>query len=124
VNRQDGVARVIGIEEEAAQLGFGEGGGEGVESLHQVLIHTLALLTEFQENLDLVAPVLETGEKGKILLQTLLVLIEGLGPFLVLPDLGGGKGAVYGFEVGRFAVEVKENPGSLRIFGSGRRPGT
>jgi len=69
-------------------------------------------------------PLLETGEEGEILLQTPLVLIERLGPLLILPDFGRDEGAVYGLEVGRFTVEVKENPGSRRISGPGPRPGT
>jgi len=124
VNGQDGVARVIGVEEEAAQLRLVEGGREGVERFRQVLVDTFALLAQLQKDVDIVASVLQTGIQSEILLQTLLVLVERLGPLLVLPDFGRGQGAVYGLEGGCFAVEVKENPGSLRIYGPESRPGT
>jgi len=90
VNGQNSVARVVGVEIEAPQLGLVEAGGQPVESLDQVLVDTLPFLAELQEDVDLAALLLETVEEGEVLLQALLVLVEGLRPFLILPDFGRG----------------------------------
>jgi hypothetical protein len=43
-----------------------------------------------------------------------LGLLEGLGPFLVLPDLRRSELGVQGIELGSLAIEVKENLGVPR----------
>jgi len=63
-------------------------------------------------------------EELGLLLQELLLLLEGLGGLLVLPDLRRGQLGDYGLKFGVLVIEVKENLGPLRLSRRGRRGGT
>jgi hypothetical protein len=63
-------------------------------------------------------------EELGLLLQELLLLLEGLGRLLVLPDLRRGQLGDYGLKFGVLVIEVKENLGPLRLSRRGRRGGT
>jgi len=111
---QDGVARVVRIEKEGPELGFGQLLLKNVQGLGDVGIDVLPLFGEFQKNLNLFPLCIDLVEELEVALKPLLVLLEGLERLLVLPSLGVGEPAVQGIEIGFFAIEVKENLGVPR----------
>jgi len=117
---QDGVARIVGVVEEGPELGlleiFFEPGDGGVD----VGLDALTLGRELGEDLELLLLAEDLPEELDVLLEELLLLLEGLRGFLVLPDLGRGQPGVYRRPLGVLAVQVKENLGPLRLSRRGR----
>jgi hypothetical protein len=121
---QDGVARIVRIEEERPELGllevFLEPGDRGVDVGPDVL----PLGGELGEDLELLLLGEDALEELGVLFEELLLLLEGLGRLLVLPDLGGGQAGVYRRELGGLVIQVKENLGPLRSWRRGRSSGS
>jgi hypothetical protein len=121
---QDGVARIVRIEEERPELGLLkvllEPGDRGIDVGPDVL----PLGGELGQDLELLLLAEDALEELEVLLEELLLLLEGLGDFLVLPDFGGGQAGAYGRELGALVVQVKENLGPLRLSRRGRLSGS
>jgi hypothetical protein len=121
---QDGVARIVRIEEERPELGLLEvllePGDRGVDVGPDVL----PLGGELGEDLELLLLGEDALEELGVLFEELLLLLEGLGRLLVLPDLGGGQAGVYRRELGGLVIQVKENLGPLRSWRRGRSSGS
>jgi hypothetical protein len=114
VNGQDGVAGVVLVEEQGPELGLLEVLFELADPRFELGLDALPLGGELGEDLELLLLAEDLAEELDVLLEQLLLLLEGLGGFLVLPDLGRGQAGAYRFELGGLAIEVKENPGPLR----------
>jgi len=114
VDGQDGVAGVVFIVEQGPQLGLLEVLVELADPCFELGLDALSLGRELGQDLELLLQAEDPAEELDVLLEELLLLLEGLGGLLVLPDLGRGQTGAYGFELGGLAVEVKENPGPLR----------
>jgi hypothetical protein len=97
-----------------------EPGHGGVE----IGLDALALGGQLVQDLDLLLVAEDALEELDLLFQELLLLLEGLGGLLVLPDVGRGETGVYGLEIGGLVIEVKENLGPLRLSRRGRRGGS
>jgi hypothetical protein len=121
---QDGVARVVLVIEQGPELGLLEVALEPDDGRVDVGLDALALGGELGQDLDLLLVAEDALEEQDLLLEELLLLLEGLGRFLVLPDLGRGQLGVQGLELGLLVIEVKENLGPLRLSRRGRRGGT
>jgi hypothetical protein len=121
---QDGVAGVVLVIEQGPELGLLEVALEPDDGRVDVGLDALALGGELGQDLDLLLVAEDALEEQDLLLQELLLLLEGLGRLLVLPDLGRGQPGVQGFEFGLLVIEVKENLGPLRLSRRGRRGGT
>jgi len=124
VNGQDGVARIILLEEERPELGLlqlpFEAGHGGVD----VGVDTLALGGELGEDLEILFLDEDPLEELDVLFEELFLLLKGLGGLLVLPDLGRGEPGVYRLQIGILVIEVKENLGPLRLSRRGRSAGS
>jgi hypothetical protein len=121
---QDGVARIVRVEEQRSELGLLEvllePGDRGVDVGPDVL----PLGGELGEDLELLLLGEDALEELGVLFEELLLLLEGLGRLLVLPDLGGGQAGVYCRELGGLVIQVKENLGPLRSWRRGRSSGS
>jgi len=120
VYRQNGVAGVIHVVEQGPELGLLEGLLEPVNGGLGVGLDAFTLGGELDEDIELLLLVEDLLEEPDILLEELFLLLEGLGGFLVPPDLGRGQTGVYGFALGGLAFQVKENLGPLRLSRKGR----
>jgi hypothetical protein len=121
---QDGVARVVLVIEQGPELGLLEVVLEPDDGRVDVGLDALTLGRELGQNLELFLVAEDALEEQELLLQELLLLLEGLGRLLVLPDLGRGQLDVQGLEFGLLVIEVKENLGPLRLSRRGRPGGT
>jgi len=118
---QDGIAGIVGIVKEGRSsaswevlLEPGDRGGE-------VGLDALTLGRELGQDLELLLLAEDLAEELDVLLEELLLLLEGLRGLLVLPDLGRGQADVYRRPFGVLAIMVKENLGPLRLSRRGRR---
>jgi hypothetical protein len=123
VDGQDGVAGVVLVEEEGPELGLLEIVLEADDGAVDVGLDAFALGRELGQDLELLLVAEDALEELGLLLQELLLLLEGLGRLLVLPDLRRGQLGVYGLKLGVLVIEVKENLGPLRLSRRGRRGG-
>jgi hypothetical protein len=121
---QDGVARVVLVIEQGPELGLLEVALEPDDGRVDVGLDALALGGKLGQDLDLLLVAKDALEEQDLLLQELLLLLEGLGRLLVLPDLRRGQLGDYGLKFGVLVIEVKENLGPLRLSRRGRRGGT
>jgi hypothetical protein len=119
VDGQDGVAGVVLVKEQGPQLGLLEVLLELIDPRSELGLDALAFGRELGEDFELLLLAEDLAEELDVLLKQLLLLLEGLGGFLVLPDLGRGQADAYRLELGGLAIEVKENPGPLRPFRRG-----
>jgi hypothetical protein len=124
MNGQDGIARVVGVVEQGPQLGLLEVGLEPADRRFDVGVDAFALGGELGQDLEVFLLAQDALEELEVLLEELLLLLEGLGRLLVLPDLRGGQAGVYRLELGGLVFEVKENLGPLRLSRRGRRGGS
>jgi len=118
---QDGVAGVVGVVEQGPQLGLPEVGLQPADGRLDVAVDALALGGQLGQDLQVLLLRQDALEELEILLQELLLLLEGLGGLLVLPDLGRGQAGVDGIELYGLVIQVKENLGPLRLWRRGRR---
>jgi hypothetical protein len=123
MNGQDGVARVVRVIEQGPELGLLEVVLEPGKGRVDLGLDALALGGELGQDLELLLVAEDALEELGLLLQELLLLLEGLGRLLVLPDLRRGQLGVYGLKLGVLVIEVKENLGPLRLSRRGRRGG-
>jgi hypothetical protein len=124
VDRQDGVARVVGVVEEGPELRLLEVGFEPADGRLGIGLDALALGGELGQDLEVLLLDENALEELEVLLQELFLLLQRLGRLLVLPDLGQGQPGVYRRELGGLMFEVKENLGPLRSWRKGRRGGS
>jgi len=117
---QDGVPGVIRVIEQGPELGLLEVLLETVDGRAEIGLDVLALGGELGEDLELLLLAADPLEELEVLIQELLLLLEGLRDLLVLPDLGRGQASVYRSELGGLVVEVKENLEPLRSSRRGR----
>jgi hypothetical protein len=117
---QDGVAGIVGVEEMGPELGLLEVLLEPGDRGSDVGLDALTLGRELGQDLELLLLAEDLAEELDVLLEELLLLLEGLRGFLVLPDLRRGQLDVYRRPIGAFAIEVKENLGPLRLSRRGR----
>jgi len=117
---QDGVARVVGVVEQGPELGLPKVGLEPADGRLDVGVDALAFGRELGQDLEILLLGQDALEEQEVFLEELLLLLEGLGCLLVLPNLGGGQALVDGGELGGFVIEVKENLGPLRLSRRGR----
>ena len=101
---QDSVAGIVLIVEEGPELGFLEVLLETSDRGFDIGVDVLALGGELGEDLELLLLGQDLTEEMDILLEELLLLLEGLGGLLVLPYLGRGQADAGRFELGRLAV--------------------
>jgi hypothetical protein len=120
VDGQDGVARVVGIIEEGPELGLLEIVLEAQDGGVDIGLDALALGRELGQDLDLLFVAEDALEELELLFEELLLLLQRLRGLLVLPDLGGSQAGVQRLELGALMIEVKENPGPLRLSRRGR----
>jgi hypothetical protein len=113
---QDGVADVVGLEVEGPELGLGQLLFESGQRRGDVRRHVLPLAGELQKDLEILLLPPDPFVVLNVAAEPLLGLLEGLGAFLVLPDLRGSELGVQGIEFGSLAVEVKENLGVPRTW--------
>jgi hypothetical protein len=118
---QDGVPRVVLVEKQRAELALGETFFESGEGGLDLGPDVLPLGQELGQDLDLVLLLPNPAEKLEVAFEALLLLLEGLGGLLVLPDLRGREAQVQGIAFGFFMIEVKENPAALRTCRMRRR---
>jgi hypothetical protein len=104
VDGQDGAAGIVLVVEEGPQLRVLEVLLEPPDRGLEVRIDALALGGELGQDLELLFLGQDPSEELDILLEELLLLLEGLGGLLVLPDLGRGQTGRRRFELGRLAV--------------------
>jgi hypothetical protein len=117
---QDGVAGIVRVVEQRPQLRFLEGRVEPGDGRRGVGFDVLPLGRELDEDPEILLLDEDALEELDVLFEELLLLLEGLGRLLVLPDLGGGQADVYRLEFDGLVIEVKENLGPLRAFRRGR----
>jgi hypothetical protein len=117
---QDGVAGIVLVREQGPELGLRdvrlEAAGGGID----LGADAFALGRKLDQDLELLFLVADPLEELDVLLEDLLLLLQGLGGLLVLPDLGGRETGVDRSELGVLVVEVKENLGPLRSWRRGR----
>jgi hypothetical protein len=104
VDGQDGVTGIVLVEEEGPELGFLKVAFEPGDPGFDVGLDALSFGGELGEDLKLLLLAEDTLEELEILLEELLLLLEGLGGLLVLPDLGRGQPNVRRFELSRLVV--------------------
>jgi hypothetical protein len=119
----DGVAGVVLVAEQGPELALFEALLEPVDRRCDLGLDAFALRGELPEDLELLLGLSEELGELKVLFEPLLLLLEGLGGLLVLPDLRGGQAGVEGIPFGLLASEVKESPGPLRASRRVRRGG-
>ena len=85
---QEGVAHVVGVVEQNPQLGLLEVLLETEDGRVDVRLDALTLGGELGQDLELFLLAEDPLEELEVLLEKLLLLLEGLRGFLVLPDLG------------------------------------
>jgi hypothetical protein len=88
VDGQDGVAGVVLVEEEGPELGLLKVLLETDDAGVDVGLDALSFGGELGEDLELFLLAEDPLEELEVLLEQLLLLLKGLGGFLVLPDLG------------------------------------
>jgi hypothetical protein len=114
VDGQDGVARIVGVEKERPELGLLEVLLEAEDGRVDVGLDALTLGGELGQDFELLLLAEDPLEELEVLLEELLLLLQGLRDLLVLPDLGRGQPDVQLLELGVLVVKVKENLGPLR----------
>jgi hypothetical protein len=100
VDGQDGVAGIVSVVEQGPELGFLNGLLKPADGRFGIGLDALAFGGELGEDLELLLLAEDLLEELDVLLEELLLLLEGLGGFLVLPDLGGGQAGVDRFPRG------------------------
>jgi hypothetical protein len=85
---QDGVAGIVGVIEQGPELGLLEVLLETEDGRVDVRLDALTLGGELGQDLELFLLAEDPLEELEVLLEKLLLLLEGLRGFLVLPDLG------------------------------------
>ena len=104
VDGQDGVAGIVLVAEEGPELGLLKVLLEPGDPGFDVGLDALSLGGKLGEDLELLLLAEDALEELKGLLEEFLLLLEGLGGLLVLPDLGGGQPDVRRFELSRLVV--------------------
>jgi len=87
---QDGVAGIVIVVEKGPELGFREGLLEPGDTGFGLRVDALAFVGELGQDLKLLLLGEDPPEELDVLFKELLLLLEGLGGLLVLPDLGRG----------------------------------
>ncbi|OGD19525.1 MAG: hypothetical protein A2Y70_00320 [Candidatus Aminicenantes bacterium RBG_13_64_14] len=91
MDRQDGVPGVVFVIKKRPELRLlqvlVEPADPGLGFCHDAF----AFGGEFREDLELLFLPEDLPEELDVLLEALFFLLEGLGSFLILPDLGGGE---------------------------------
>jgi hypothetical protein len=100
VDGQDGVAGIVSVVEQGPELGFLNGLLKPADGRFGIGLDALAFGGELGEDLELLLLAEDLLEELDVLLEELLLLLEGLGGFLVLPDLGRGQASVDRFPLG------------------------
>jgi hypothetical protein len=121
---QDGVARVVRVEEQGPQLGLLEVLLEPADGRFDIALDAFTLGGELRQDLDLLLLGENALEEQEVLFEELFLLLEALGGLLVLPNLGRGQAGVYGLEARGLGTEVKENLGPLRPWRRDRSSGS
>lgn len=101
---QDGVARVVGLVEQGPEFGLPEVGLEPADGRLDVGVDALALGRELGQDLEILLLGQDALEELEVLLEELLLLLEGLGRLLVLPDLGGGQAVIDRGQLGGLVI--------------------
>jgi hypothetical protein len=104
VDGQDGAAGIVLVVEQGPQLGVLEVLLEPPDRRLDVGVDALALGGELGQDLELLLLGQDAAEELEVLFEELLLLLEDLGGFLVLPRLGRGQPGRRRFEFGRLAV--------------------
>jgi hypothetical protein len=104
MNGQDGISRIVRLEEEGLKFGLRQPFLECRQGLIELGLDAFALGGELGQDLDLLFFFLETDEKSDVALQLFLLLLEGLGLFLIVPGLGLGQVGVDRGDFGLFPV--------------------
>jgi len=123
MNGEDGVAGIVLVAEQGPQLALVKTPFEPLHGGLDLGLDALAFRGELPQDLDLLFGLAELLEELEVLLEPLLLLLEGLGDFLIPPDLRRREADVEGVPLGLLAVEVKESPGPLRACRRVRRGG-
>jgi hypothetical protein len=113
---QDGVADVVGLEIKGPKLGVGQLLSEPGQGCGDVGRYVLPLAGELQKDLEILLLPPDSFVVLDVAAEPLLALLEGLGPFLIPPDLRGRELGVQRIEFGSLAIEVKENLGVPRTW--------
>lgn len=111
---QDGVSRVILLDEQHLKLCFFQVFLKRSQALLEVGFDALSLLGQFEQDFNIFLMPEESGKETDIFFQFFLFLLEGLKFLGVLPGLGVGQLFVYGLELGLFLAEVKESLSALQ----------
>jgi hypothetical protein len=85
---QNGVARVVLLEEQGPKLGLLQGLLEPGHRGLALRVDVLAFVGELDEDLELFLLGEDLPEEQDVLFEQLLLLLEGLGGLLILPDVG------------------------------------
>jgi hypothetical protein len=120
VDRQDGVSGVVLVVEQRPELSFLQGLLEPADPGLGFRFDVFALGGELRQDLELFFLAKDLPEELDVLFEEFFLRLEGLGDLLVLPDLRRGQARVYRFPLGVLVIEVKENPGPLRLSRKGR----
>jgi hypothetical protein len=117
---QDGVAGIVRFVEKRPELRFLEGRVEPGDGRRGVGFDVLPLGGQLDQDAEVLLLGQDALEELDVLFKELLFLLERLGRFLVLPDLGRSQADVYRLELDGLVIEVKENLGPLRASRRGR----
>jgi hypothetical protein len=87
VDRQDGVPGVVRVVEKRPELGLLQGLFEPADPGLGFRFDVFALGGKLQQDLEVLLLADDLPEELDVLFEKLFLLLEGLGSFLVLPDL-------------------------------------
>jgi len=91
VDRQDRVARVVGLIVKGLELRFVQGFAECRQAKVEFLVDVFAFLGQFEQDVEIFLLLIEARQELNFAIQTLFALLQGLGFFLVLPNFGSAE---------------------------------
>jgi hypothetical protein len=94
VDGQDGIARIVRVEEERPELGLLKVLLETEDRGVDVGLDAFALGRELGQDFELLLLAEDPFEELKVLFEEFFLLLEGLRGLLILPDLGRGQPGV------------------------------
>lgn len=104
MDRQDGVSGIVFVIKKRPELRLLKVLVKPVDPGLGLRRDVFAFRRELRKDLELLFLAEDLPEEQDVLLEALFFLLQGLGGFLILPDLGGGQAQVNGIPLGVLAI--------------------